>query len=104
RTVLREIRQRLDEQGLRPAMLTTALGGPRGVRARTMAVHGIPAFGLLLALDRSQAMPIQVHAAPRRNGVPAHDPGGFLWVLDKRLLTYPIQGLDYTLIDGLLSL
>jgi hypothetical protein len=69
-----------------------------------MAIHGVPALGLLLALDRGQAMPIQVHAAPHRNGVSARDPGGFLRVLGKRLLTYPIQGLDHALIDGLLSL
>jgi len=69
-----------------------------------MAIHGIPALGPLLALDRGQAMPIQVHVASHRNGVSARDPRGFLRVLGKCLLTYPIQGLDYTLIDGLLSL
>jgi hypothetical protein len=57
-----------------------------------------------LALHCSKTMSIQMHAAPRRNSVPACDPGGFLWVLDQRLLTYALQGLGHTVVDGQLGL
>src|SRR5262245_49661219 len=73
RTVLRQMRQRLHKQGLRPAMLATASGGSGGIWAHTMAVHGIPGVGLPLALYSGEAMPIQMHAALRRNGVPTRD-------------------------------
>jgi hypothetical protein len=57
-----------------------------------------------LALHCGKAMPIQMHTAPHRNGVSARDPGGFLWVLGKRLLTYATQGCGHTAVDGQLGL
>src|SRR5215813_9348162 len=45
-TVLGEVRERLDEQGLRPAMLAAPSRRPRGVVARAMAIYGIPGFGM----------------------------------------------------------
>src|SRR5438105_4355846 len=42
RAVLDDMRERLDEQGLGPAVLTTASGCPGGIRAGAMAIHGIP--------------------------------------------------------------
>jgi hypothetical protein len=57
-----------------------------------------------LALHCGKAMPIQMHAALHRNGMPTHDPGGFLRVLSQRLLTYAIQGLGHTVIDDQLGL
>src|SRR2546430_452898 len=98
-TVLGEVRECLHEQGLRPAMLTAPSRGPGGVLARAMAVHGIPGFGMPLALHRGEAMPIQMHAALHRNGMPARDPGSFLRVLSQRLLTYAIEGLGHIVVD-----
>src|SRR2546430_16217684 len=57
RTVLGDMRQCLHEQGLGPAMFTTACRGPVGVRAGAMAIHGIPGLGLPLALHRGQVLP-----------------------------------------------
>jgi len=65
-----------------------------------MAIHGIAGLGLPLALHRGEAMPIQVHTAPHRNGVPTRDAGSFLGVLGQRLLTYPIEGVGHTVVDG----
>jgi hypothetical protein len=59
---------------------------------------------MLLALHRGEATPVQMHAAPHRNGIPARDPGGFLRVLGQRLLTDAIQGLDHFVIDDRLGL
>src|SRR5262249_53963864 len=87
RIVLRQMRQRLHKQGLRPAMLATASGGSGGIWAHTMAIHGIPGLGLPLALHCGEAMPIQVHTTPRRNGVPTRDASGFPGVLGQGLLT-----------------
>jgi hypothetical protein len=58
----------------------------------------------LLALYRSKAMPIEMHTAPHRNGVPARDPGSFLRVLGQRLLTYAIQGSGHIVVDDRLGL
>ena len=68
-TVLGDVRERLDEQGLRPAMLAATSGRPRGVAARAMAIHAIPGLGMLLALYRGEATPIQMHPALHRNGM-----------------------------------
>src|SRR5215831_11050487 len=95
-TVLGDVRERLHEQGLCPAMLAATSRRPGGVVARAMAIHGIPSLGMPLALHRSEAMSIQLHATPHRNGMPAGDPGSFLRVLSQRLLTYAIQGLGHT--------
>jgi len=57
-----------------------------------------------LALHRSEAMSIQMHATPHRNGMPTCDPGSFLRVLSQRLLTYTIHSLDYTVVDDQLGL
>jgi hypothetical protein len=57
-----------------------------------------------LALHCREAMPIQMHAALHRNGVPARDPGGFLRVLSQRLLTYAIKSLGHIVVDGQLGL
>jgi hypothetical protein len=69
-----------------------------------MAIDSIPSLGLPLALHRGQAMPIQMHAAPHRNGVPTRDSGGFLRILGQRVLTYPIQGPGHMVVDGRLGL
>jgi hypothetical protein len=57
-----------------------------------------------LALHCSEAVPIQMHATPHRNGVPARDPGGFLRVLRQRLLTYALKSLGHIVIDDQLGL
>jgi hypothetical protein len=57
-----------------------------------------------LALHRGEAMPIEMHAALHRNGMPTRDPGGFLRVLSQCLLAYAIQGLDHIVVDGQLGL
>jgi hypothetical protein len=57
-----------------------------------------------LTLHCSEAMSIQLHAALRRNGVPARDPGGFLRVLSQRLLTYALKSLGHIVVDGQLGL
>src|SRR2546427_9503232 len=103
-TVLGEVRQCLHEQGLRPAMLAAPSRGPGGVVARAMAIHGIPGFGMPLALHRGEAMPIQMHTAPHRNSMPTRDPDSFLRVLRQRLLTEASQGLDHTVVDDRLGL
>src|ERR687886_684431 len=41
-SVLGHVRECLHEQGLGPAMLAAPGGGPGGVAARAMAMHGIP--------------------------------------------------------------
>jgi hypothetical protein len=55
---------------------------------------------MLLALHRSEAMSIQMHATLHRNGMPACDPNSFLRILSQRLLTYAIQSLDHIVVDG----
>ena len=85
--VLGEVRQRLHEQGFRPAMLAAPSGRPGGVVARAMAMHGIPGLGMPLALHCGEAIPIQMHAILHRDGVPTCDAGSFLRVLGQRLLT-----------------
>src|SRR5712691_1095534 len=57
-TVLGEVRERLHEQGLRPAMLAASSRRPGGVVARAMAIHGIPGLRMPLALHHGEAMPI----------------------------------------------
>src|SRR5262249_3074130 len=104
RTVLDEMCQGLTGKGLGPRRLETASGGPRGVRARAMAIHSVPGLGLPLALDRSETIPIQVHAALHRNSVPTRDSDGLLRVLGKRLLMHPIQGAGHKVVDGCLVL
>src|SRR6266571_8505123 len=98
-TVLGEVCECLHEQGLRPAMLAASRGCPGGVLARAMAIDGIPGFRMPLALHRGEAMPIQMHAALHRNGMPTRDPGSFLRVLSQRLLTYAIEGLGHIVVD-----
>jgi hypothetical protein len=98
--MLGEVRKRLDQQGLGPTMLAAPRWGSGSILARAMAIHGIPGLGLPLALDCGKTMPIQMDAAPYRNGVPTRDPGSFLRVLGQRLPTYTIQRLGYTVVDG----
>jgi hypothetical protein len=57
-----------------------------------------------LALHRGEAMSIQMHTTPHRNGMPARDAGGFLRILSQCLLTYAIQGFDHTVVDDRLGL
>jgi hypothetical protein len=102
--MLGEVRKRLDQQGLGPAMLAAPGWGSGGILARAMAIHGIPGVGAPLALDRGKAMPIQMDATSDCNGVPTRNPGSFLRVLGQRLPTYTIQGLGNIIIDGELGL
>src|SRR6266851_1600786 len=103
-TVLGDVGERLDEQGLCPAMLAAPSGRPGGVVARAMAIHGIPGLGMPLTLHRGESMPIQMNTAPYRNSMPARDPDSFLRVLRQRLLTDASQGLDHTVVDDRLGL